>query len=44
MFCQSQAYATENKPEKATFFWLFLFPKKPKVFKKAKLATLLHKN
>jgi len=54
MFCQSQAYPTENKPEKARFFWVFLFRKKPKVlkkaritksgFKKAKLATLLHKN
>jgi len=44
MFCQSQAYPTENKPEKARFFWLFYFQKKPKVFKKAKLATLLQKN
>jgi len=33
MFCQSQSYTTENKPENARFFWLFLFPKKPKVFK-----------
>jgi len=54
MFCQSQACPTENKPEKARFFWLFYFQKKPEVFKKArisksgfkkaKLATLLHKN
>ena len=22
MFCQSQAYPTENKPEKSGFFWL----------------------
>jgi len=54
MFCQSQAYLTENKPEKAGFFPTFIFPKKPKVlkkarisksgFKKGKLTTLLHKN
>jgi len=54
MFCQSQAYLTENKREKNIFFRLFLFPIKAKVikkarisnsgFKKAKLATLLHKN
>jgi len=56
MFCQSQAYPTENKPEKARHFQLFYFQKKPKMFtkariskssfKKAKLATLLvlHKN
>jgi len=45
---------TENKQEKAKFFWLFYFQKKPKVFKiarisksgfkKAKCAALLHKN
>jgi len=38
MFCQSQAYPTENEPEKsreARFFWLFYFQKKPKVFKKS---------
>jgi len=35
MFCQSQAYPTENKPEKARFFWVFLFRKKPKVLKKS---------
>ena len=35
MFCQSQAYPTENKPEKARFFWHFYFQKKPKVFKKS---------
>ena len=50
MFCHSQAYPTENKPENA-FFYL---QKNPKLFKKAriskcgfkktKLATLLHKN
>jgi len=34
MFCQSQAYPTENKPEKARIFWLFYFEKKPKVFEK----------
>jgi len=44
---------TENRPEKARFFWLF-FPKKPKVLKKnrisksgfktGKLATVLNKN
>ena len=34
MFCQSQAYPTDNKPEKARIFWLFYFQKKPKVFKK----------
>jgi len=34
MFCQSQAYPTENKPEKSRIFWPFLFLKKPKVFKK----------
>jgi len=34
MFCQSQAYPTENKQEKARFFCLFNFHKKPKVFKK----------
>jgi len=27
MFCQSQAYLSENKPEKARFFWLFYFEK-----------------
>jgi len=35
MFRQSQAYPTENKPEKGRFFWVFLFPKKPNVFKKS---------
>jgi len=33
MFCQGQAYPTENKKEKAIFFWLFfifLFPKTAK--------------
>jgi len=54
MFCQNQAYPTENKPEKSQIFLAFLFPKKPMVLKKnrfsksgikkAKLATLLHKN
>jgi len=34
MFCQSQAYPRENKPEKARFFWYFYFQTKPKVFKK----------
>jgi len=51
MFCQSPAFPTEKKLEKARFCLAFLFPKKPKVFKKsqnfkiwlqkAKLATLL---
>jgi len=41
MFCQSQAYPTENKPEKAIFFWLFYFQKTPKVLEKVKSATLL---
>jgi len=27
MFCQSQAYLTENKSEKVRFFWLFYFQK-----------------
>jgi len=40
MFCQSQTYPTENKP--------FISRKKARIsksgFKKAKLATLLHKN
>jgi len=55
MFCQSQAYPTENNPEKSRFFWLFLFPKKAEgvqkgvqnfkiCLQKAKLATMLHKN
>jgi len=55
MFCQSQAYLTENKSEKARIFWLIFFPKRARGvqrtarisksgFKKAKLATLLHKN
>jgi len=54
MFCQSQAYPTENKPEKYGFFWLFLFSKKAKSvqksqnvkiwLQKAKLVTLLHRN
>jgi len=54
MFFQSQAYPTESTPEKSQIFLAFLFPKKPKVskkarisksgFKKAKLAKLLHKN
>jgi len=30
MFCESQAYPTENKLEKSRTFWLFLFPKKAK--------------
>jgi len=53
MFCQSQAYPTENKPEKFGFFWLLFSKKAEGVQKsqnlkiwlqKAKLATLLHKN
>jgi len=35
MFCQSQAYLTENKPEKAGFFLTFIFPKKAKGLKKS---------
>jgi len=38
MFCQSQAYPTENKPEKSGFFRLFYFQKKLKVFKKARIS------
>jgi len=34
MFCQSQAYPTENKPEKNIFFWLFYFQKKSNGVKK----------
>jgi len=41
MFCQSQTYPTENKP-------FFISRKKARIsksgFKKAKLATLQHKN
>jgi len=54
LFCQSQAYPTENKPEKARSSGFFYFQKKTKVLKKSqnfniwfqkkKLATLLHKN
>ena len=50
MFCHSQAYPTENKPENAFFY----FQKKSKVIQKSqnfkmwlqktKLAALLHKN
>jgi len=36
MFCQSQAYPIENKPEKARFSTL-LFPKKTKVFTKSQI-------
>ena len=31
MLCQSQAYPTENKPEKARFFCFFLFQKKKQI-------------
>jgi len=34
MFCQSQAYPTENNPEKSQIFLFFLFPKKAKGVKK----------
>jgi len=54
MFRQSQAYPTENNNRKSQIFLAFIFPKKAKGvkkarilksgFKKAKLATLLHKN
>jgi len=40
MFCQSQAYPTKNKPDFSGFF----ISKKLNVCKKAKWATLLHKN
>jgi len=44
MFCQSQAYPTENKPEKARFFWVFLFQKKAKgVHKKPEFQNLASK-
>jgi len=43
MFCQGQAYPTENKPEKARFFWLFYFQKQPKVLKKPELRNLASK-
>jgi len=33
MFCQSQAYPTENKPDFSSFFY---FQKNPKAFKKAR--------
>jgi len=39
MFCQSQAYPTENKPEKAIFFCFFYFQKTPKVFKKKQIGN-----
>jgi len=35
MFCQSQAYPTENKPEKSGFFQLFLFSEKAKGVQKS---------
>jgi len=43
MFCQSQAYPTENKPKKAKGVQKTARISKSG-FKKAKLATLLHKN
>jgi len=44
MFFQSQAFPTENKPEKARFFWLVLFPKKAKdVQKKPEFQNLASK-
>jgi len=43
MFCQSQAYLTENKREKNIFFRLFLFPIKAKGSKKPEFQTLASK-
>jgi len=33
MFCQSQAYPTENNPEKSGFFWFIFISKKSQNFK-----------
>jgi len=35
MFCLSQAYPTEHKPEKKQIYLAFSFPKKRKVFNKS---------
>ena len=44
MFCQSLAYPTENKPDRARFFGFFYFQKKPNVFvKKPEFQNLASK-
>jgi len=44
MFCQSQAYPTENKPEKVRLFWLFSISKKsPMCSKKSEFQNLASK-